>query len=106
MVPPFLAKRHGYEPGAKLSDPLLEDLARHFSLTVYHQSCTCRIGDVVDPRLRVKGVRQLRVADASIMPNIISGNTNAPTIMIGEKAAEMIAADHEVRLRQFVGEGR
>jgi choline dehydrogenase-like flavoprotein len=104
MVPPFLAKKHGYEPGAQLSDPLLEDLALHFSLTVYHPSCTCRIGDVLDPRLRVKGTGRLRVADASIMPNIISGNTNAPTIMIGEKAAEMIAADHGVVLRQFVGE--
>ena len=58
---------------------------------------------VVDPTLRVMGVRNLRVADASVMPNIMSGNTNAPSIMIGEKAAEMIAHDHGVRLREFVG---
>ena len=106
MVPPFLAKKHGYEAGMELSDELLEDLALHFSLTVYHHTCTCRIGDVVDSKLRALGVRGLRIADASIMPNIISGNTNAPSIMIGEKAAEMIAADHEVKLREFVGKFR
>jgi choline dehydrogenase-like flavoprotein len=60
---------------------------------------SCRIGDVVDPRLRVMGVLNLRAADASIMP---SGNTNAPTIMIGEKAAEMITLDHGVRLAECV----
>jgi choline dehydrogenase len=73
------------------------------SLTVYHHACTCRIGDVVDPGLRVLGVGSLRVADASVMPNLISGNTNAPSIMIGEKAAEMIAIDHGVKLAEFVG---
>lgn len=104
QIPPFLAEKHGHAAGAEPSDALLEDLALHFSLTVYHHSCTCRIGDVVDPKLRVFGVRGLRVADASVMPNVTSGNTNAPTIMIGEKAAEMIAADHGVRLAAFVGE--
>jgi choline dehydrogenase-like flavoprotein len=104
LIPPFLADKHGHVTGAEPSDALLEDLALHFSLTVYHHTCTCRIGDVVDPRLRVLGVRRLRVADASVMPNVTSGNTNAPSIMIGEKAAEMIAADHGVILAAFVGE--
>ena len=104
MVPPFLAERHGYQEGAEPSDALLEDFALHFSLTVYHPTSTCRIGDVVDPRLRVMGVGRLRVADASVMPSVIGGNTNASCIMIGEKAAEMIAAEHGVHLAEFVGE--
>jgi choline dehydrogenase-like flavoprotein len=86
------------------SDALLEDMAMHFTMTVYHHACTCRIGEVVDPRLRVKGISKLRVADASVMPNLMSGNTNAPSMMIGEKAAEMIAADNAVKLGAFVGE--
>jgi GMC oxidoreductase len=63
---------------------------------------TCRIGSVVDERLRVAGVSGLRVADASVMPDVVSGNTNAACIMIGEKGAEMIAADHGVKLAEFV----
>jgi choline dehydrogenase-like flavoprotein len=104
VVPPFLVKKHGYQEGTTPSDELLQDLALHFSITVYHLTSTCRIGSVVDSRLRVRDVRKLRVADASVMPNIVSGNTNAAAIMIGEKAAEMIAADHEVKLADFVGE--
>jgi len=73
---------------------------------VYHLAGTCRIGSVVDPRLRVTGVAGLRVADASVMPNLTSGNTNAASIMIGEKAAEMIAADHGVHLKEFAGRPR
>lgn len=103
LVPPFLAEKHGYRTGDAPSDALLEDMAMHFTMTVYHHACTCRIGDVVDPRLRVKGITRLRVADASVMPNLMSGNTNAPSMMIGEKAAEMIAADNAVRLAAFVG---
>ena len=100
-VPPWLAKVHGYKVGDEPSDALLENYALHYAVTVYHLSCTCRIGSVVDPRLRVFGVNNLRVADASVMPEIPSGNINAPTIMIGEKAAELIAADHGVRLAQL-----
>ena len=103
LIPPFLAEKHGYVAGTDPSDALLEEMALHFSLTVYHHSCTCRIGDVVDPRLRVLGMQNLRVADASVMRTVISGNTNAPSIMIGEKAAEMVAIDHGVKLAAFVG---
>jgi choline dehydrogenase len=102
-VPPSLAQKHGYRDGDTPSDALLEDLTRHYAFTVYHLTSTCRMGDVVDARLFVKGVQKLRVADASIMPNVTSGNTNAPSIMIGEKAAEMIAREHGVALAQFVG---
>jgi choline dehydrogenase-like flavoprotein len=94
MVPPRLAAKHDYVAGDTPSDALLEDLARHYSLTVYHLTSTCRMGDVVDPRLRVNGVANLRVADASIMPNVVSGNTNAAS------------ADHGVKLTEFVGNER
>jgi choline dehydrogenase len=106
LVPPGLAAEHGYRTGDTPSDALLEDLARHYSFTVYHLTSTCRIGSVVDPHLRVIGVTGLRVADASVMPNVTSGNTNAASIMIGEKAAEMIAADHGVQLKEFAGRPR
>jgi choline dehydrogenase-like flavoprotein len=105
-VPPVLAAKHGHTPGAELSDALIEDFARHFSFTVYHPTSTCRIGSVVDPQLRVLGVDGLRVADASVMPNVVSGNTNAATIMIGEKAAETIAVEYGLELTAFVGSGR
>ena len=103
LLPPALAKKHGHVDGTAPSDALLEDLALHYSMTVYHATSTCRIGDVVDARLRVNGVQRLRVADASVMPNVVSGNTNAASIMIGEKAAEMIARDCGTKLAQFVG---
>lgn len=65
------------------------------STTYYHYSGTCAMGQVVDSRLRVYGVKNLRVVDASNMPTITSGNINAPTIMIGEKASDMIKEDNK-----------
>ena len=103
LVPPALAASHGHSAGDVPSDALLEDLARHYALTVYHETSTCRIGSVVDADLRVLGVGRLRVADASVMPNVTSGNTNAATIMIGEKAAELIASTHGMSLASTVG---
>ena len=105
LVPPKLAESHGHTTGDVPSDELLEDVARHYALTVYHETSTCRMGSVVDSALRVMGVERLRVADASVMPNVTSGNTNAPSIMIGEKAAEMIAAAHGMRLKETVRVG-
>jgi choline dehydrogenase-like flavoprotein len=80
------------------SDDDIRGILRNRSDTVYHPVGTARMGSdggaVVDPKLRVVGVEGLRVADASIMPTLIGGNTNAPSIMIGEKAADMIRAAH------------
>ncbi|MCO5134368.1 MAG: choline dehydrogenase [Phyllobacteriaceae bacterium] len=89
-----------YKPGQRISDEdddALLDWARNTATTIYHPTGTCKMGSdpmaVVDERLRVRAVERLRVADCSIMPQIVSGNTNAPAIMIGEKVSDMILED-------------
>ena len=84
-------------PGAWVkSDADYEKAIRENGISNLHPVGTCRMGrapdDVVDPQLRVYGIEGLRVADASIMPSIVAGNTNAPSIMIGEKCAAMMLA--------------
>ena len=93
---PFIVREHVPANDPQTDEEIL-DAARAISQTIYHPTSTCRMGHdpqaVVDDRLRVHGVGALRVADASIMPTIVSGNTNAPTVMIGEKASDMILED-------------
>ena len=84
-------------PGPDLvTDAQLDEFIRNTTTTAYHPVGTCKMGTdalaVVDPKLRVRGIEALRVADASIMPTITGGNTNAPCVMIGDKAAAMILA--------------
>jgi choline dehydrogenase len=81
-------------PGASLTGQALRDAILNRATSVYHGVGTCRMGvdelAVVSPDLRVRGIEGLRVADASIMPSITGGNTNAPAIMIGEMASQLI----------------
>ena len=74
--------------------------ARDNTASLYHPTGTCKMGNdkmaVVDERLRVHGIQGLRIADCSIMPEIVSGNTNAPAIMIGEKISDLIKEDQKL----------
>ena len=84
-----------YRPGVHITnDEELVKAASDYAQTIFHPVGTCKMGNddmaVVDDSLKVRGIKNLRVIDASIMPNITSGNTNAPTIMIAEKGADMI----------------
>ena len=92
----YIAEEREPDPG-RTSDEELLAFARETGTTVFHPTSTCRMGAdptaVVDERLRVRGIERLRVVDGSIMPSLVSGNTNAAIVMIGEKGAEMILQD-------------
>ena len=97
---PFLGTERFPGPEAKTDDDILAYIRRYSSVD-YHPVGTCKMGTddmaVVDSKLRVRGLEGLRVADASIMPTLISGNTNAPSIMIGEKGAALIKEEEPLR---------
>ncbi len=94
---PYIAQE--YHPGPRMQNEQdMLDFVRESGTTIFHPVGTCRMGSdadaVVDPQLRVRGIEGLRVADASVMPLLLSGNTNAGAIMIGEKAADLITQNH------------
>ena len=93
---PYVAAE--YRPGEAISsDEAILEFARNYGATIFHPSGTCKMGRdpmaVVDERLRVRGLSGLRVADCSIMPTLVSGNTHAPAVMIAEKASDLILQD-------------
>ncbi len=81
------------------SEADLREFATNETMTVFHPTSSCSIGSVVDPELRVYGFEGLRVADASVMPTITRANTNAATIMIAERAADLIRQTSAPRLK-------
>jgi choline dehydrogenase len=98
MQPAFDAyRKREIEPGEKVeSDDEIDAWVRENVETAYHPTCTCKIGAdddpmaVVDTKCKVMGIESLRIVDSSIFPTVPNGNTNAPTIMVGEKAADII----------------
>ncbi|WP_413460506.1 GMC family oxidoreductase [Herbaspirillum huttiense] len=92
---PYMKREYRPGPDVKTDDEILQ-FCREYGTTIFHPSCTAKMGPdsdpmaVVDAQLRVRGVTGLRVVDCSVMPTLISGNTNIPTVMIAEKAADMI----------------
>ena len=113
LAQPALAGHRGRELAASAgatSDEAIAQFIRAHADTIYHPVGTCRMGsgplDVVDAQLRVHGLQGLRVVDASIMPSLVGGNTNAPVIMMGEKAADLIRGKAEPAARDAVSAPR
>jgi choline dehydrogenase len=96
-IRPFIAGEHVPGPEVRSDDELLA-YCRAAASTIYHPSCSARMGTdaraVVDAALKIRGLDAIRVVDASVMPSVVSGNTNAAVIMIAEKASDMILEAH------------
>lgn len=93
-----------------LQGPALEDFIRDAAVTYHHQTCTAKMGrdsmSVVDAKLKVYGIDNLRIADGSIMPRVTTGNTMAPCVVIGERAAEVLRNDHRLETSFASGSAR
>ncbi|MDD9909198.1 MAG: GMC family oxidoreductase N-terminal domain-containing protein [Ahrensia sp.] len=91
-------KQEHFPGGSVKTQKDFEDYARQFGRTSYHPTCTCKMGidemAVVDPQLRVRGLQRIRICDSSVMPSLIGSNTNAATIMIGEKASDLVRGNY------------